>query len=134
MDPTTLNTEHISPNEICDLVELPLQRWVHVGVVLWNRTTDIYLNGKLVRSCILKGIPKVPWKENLYVASDGGFDGSMAQLRYWNRALNATEMYKIYSKGPLHWSLLKSFEDIFPKVQVSASVSYSTDNGHHHHH
>jgi hypothetical protein len=134
MDPTVLNTDHITPNEICDLVELPIQRWVHVGVVLWNRTTDIYLNGKLVRSCILKGIPKVPWKDNLYVAADGGFDGSMAQLRYFNRALNATEMYKLYSKGPLHWSLLKSFEDIFPKVHVAASVSYSDNSAHHSHH
>jgi hypothetical protein len=134
MDPTILNSDHISPNEICDLVELPIQRWVHIGVVLWNRTTDIYLNGKLVRSCILKGIPKIPNKENLYVASDGGFDGSMAQLRYFNRALNATEMYKLYSKGPLHWSLLKSFEDIFPKVHVAAKVSYSDNSAHHSHH
>lgn len=129
MDPNLGDLSQTDTNEICDLVELPIQRWVHVGVVLWNRTTDIYLNGKLVRSCILKGVPKVPWTENLYVAGKDGFDGAIAQLRYFNRALNATEMYKLYSKGPLHWNLLKEFEDLFPKVNVQAQVSYNT---HHH--
>ena len=127
MDPNLGNLNENNTNEICDLVELPIQRWVHVGVVLWNKTTDIYLNGKLVRSCVLKGVPKVPWNDNLYVANDNGFDGSMARLRYFNRALNATEMYKLYSNGPLHWSLLKEFEDLFPKVTISANVSYSSD-------
>jgi hypothetical protein len=110
-------------NEICDIINLPIQRWVHVGVVLWNRTTDIYLNGKLRRSCILKGVPKVPWGSDLYQTQNGGFAGKIAQLRYFNRALNATEMYKIYTKGPLHWNLLQELLDIVPKISVSASVS-----------
>ena len=110
-------------NEICDIIQLPVQRWVHVGIVLWNRTTDIYLNGKLRRSCILKGVPKVPWGADLYRTQNGGFGGKMAQIRYFNRALNATEIYKIYSKGPLHWNLLQELSDMVPKVSVSASVS-----------
>ena len=128
MDPNIGNLDESSTNEICDLVELPIQRWVHVGVVLWNRTTDIYLNGKLVRSCILKGVPKVPWKDKLYVSGNDGFDGAMAQLRYFSRALNASEIYKLYSKGPLHWNLLKEFKDLFPKVEISAQVSYGDSN------
>ena len=123
MDPNLGEVSSSDQNEICDLVNLPIQRWVHVGVVLWNRTTDIYLNGKLVRSCILKGVPKIPSTKGLYVANNGGFDGSIAQLRYYNRSLNATEMYKLYSKGPLHWNLLKEFKDLFPKIQISTSVS-----------
>ena len=128
MDPNLGNLSGTDTNEICDLVELPIQRWVHIGVVLWNRTTDIYQNGKLVRSCILKGVPKVPWDQNLYVSGGDGFDGALAQLRYFNRALNATEMYKLYSKGPLHWSLLKEFTDLFPKVQISAQISYNKND------
>lgn len=124
VNPKDMNLDMLNPNSICDLVEIPIQRWVHVGVVLWNRTTDIYLNGKLARSCILKGVPKIPQQEPLHVCRDGGFNGAISQLRYFNRSLNAAEIYRLYSKGPLHWSLLKEFEDLFPKVTVSADVSY----------
>jgi len=124
VNPKDMNLDQLDPNTICDLVEIPVQRWVHVGVVLWNRTTDIYLNGKLARSCILKGDPKIPSNESLYVCRDGGYNGAISQLRYYNRSLNAAEIYRIYSKGPLHWSLLKEFSDLFPKVSVSANVSY----------
>ena len=134
MNPNTSNLSHLDPNDQCDIMELPLQRWVHVGIVLWNRTTDIYLNGKLVRSCILPNVPRIPWDEPLYVCQDGGFDGSIATLRYFNRSLNATEMYKLYAKGPLQWSILREFEDLFPKVTLSGSVSYDASKGQHHKH
>ena len=111
MNPYQLGNENFNPNKECDLVELPLQRWSHVVVVLWNRTTDIYLNGKLVRSCILDNVPKVPTNSPLYVCQDGGFDGKFGQLRYFNRALNADEIYHLYRKGPLTWKLLTSYED-----------------------
>ncbi len=125
MNPNLGDLRHENTNEICDLVEIPIQRWVHLSVVLWNRTTDIYLNGKLVRSCILKGIPKVPWDSDLHVSHNDGFDGALAQLRYFNRALNASEIYKLYSKGPLHWNLLKEFSDLFPKVEITTTRTYS---------
>jgi hypothetical protein len=90
--------------------------------VLWNRTTDIYLNGKLARSCILPNVPKVPWSASLDVCKNGGFNGRLASLRYFNRSLNANEVYKLYSKGPLHWSILSEFEDIFPKINYKLDV------------
>lgn len=130
MNPNVGDLRYENTNEICDLVEIPIQRWVHLSIVMWNRTTDIYLNGKLVRSCILKGIPKVPWDSDLHVSNNDGFDGALAQLRYFNRALNASEIYKLYSKGPLHWNLLKEFSDLFPKVEITTTSTYGgTDQG-----
>ena len=110
MNPYQLGNACFNPNKECDLVELPIQRWSHIAVVLWNRTTDIYLNGKLVRSCILENVPKIT-NSPLHVCQDGGFDGKFGQLRYFNRALNADEVYNLYTKGPITWRLLTSYED-----------------------
>ena len=44
---------------VCDVPNIAIQRWVQVGVVLQNRTLDVYINGKLARSGILQGIPKM---------------------------------------------------------------------------
>lgn len=38
---------------MCMINNFPLQRWVNLIVSLNNRTMDVYLNGKLVRTCIL---------------------------------------------------------------------------------
>jgi hypothetical protein len=100
MNPYQLGPDNFNPNLDCDLLEIPLQRWSHVVITLWNRTTDVYLNGKLVRSCILKNVPKIPHSDPLYVCQDGGYDGKFSQLRYFNRALNADEAYYLYSEGP----------------------------------
>ena len=116
MDPNKGDLGGLDTNSICDIVELPLQRWVHVGVVLWNRTTDIYLNGKLARSCILPNVPYVNWGAGVQVCNNGGFNGKMASLRYFNRSLNATEMYKLYSKGPMSWGILSEFANLFPQI------------------
>jgi hypothetical protein len=105
MNPYKLGSAYFNPNNDCDLLELPLQRWSHIGISLWNRTTDIYLNGKLVRSCILKNVPKIPQGDPLYICQDGGFDGKFSQLRYFNRALNADEMFKLFTKGPTRCSI-----------------------------
>merc|ERR1712070_804360 len=38
----------------CDIINIPLQRWVHLALVMHNKTLDVYLNGKLARSCTYK--------------------------------------------------------------------------------
>lgn len=106
MNPYLNGDQYFNPTHDCDLVEIPIQRWSHVVVTLWNRTTDIYLNGKLVRSCILDNVPKIPHGDPLYVTQNGGFDGQLSHLRYFNRALNADEIYSIFQSGPsLHKTL-----------------------------
>lgn len=127
MNPNVSSSQTIDASTPCDVVQLPIQRWVHVAVTLWNRTADVYINGKLNRSCVLENVPKINYKHNLYVLQNGGFNGKLAQLRYYNRALNATEVYSQYSKGPLHWSIFKAFEDLFPKTHAHINVSGSAD-------
>ena len=90
----------VDKNEGCDIQNIPLQKWNHIVYVLNNRTVDIYVNGKLERSCVLKGIPIVNSK-SLIVAADGkGFYGKLANLIYYTKAIEPSDVQQIYKAGP----------------------------------
>lgn len=93
-----INT-YASPNEGCDIKNIPLQKWVHIVYVLNNRTVDIYIDGKLERSCVLRGVPKLNNKP-LYVCDNNGFFGKISNLVYYRYAMKPNEVYEVYSKGP----------------------------------
>jgi hypothetical protein len=88
-----------SPNEGCDIKNIPLQKWVHIAYVLNNRTVDIYIDGKLERSCVLRGVPKLN-DEPVRVCDNGGFFGKISNLVYFRYAIKPDEVYKIYASGP----------------------------------
>jgi hypothetical protein len=115
MDPDGFSQFELDALNPCDIIDLPLQRWNHIGIVLWNRSLDVYLNGKLARSCALRDIPNIN-DGNLYVTQRGGFRGDMASLRYFNRALNAAEIYEIYSQGQDRMSLAKR---LLPNIKIT---------------
>ena len=86
---------------VCDVPDVDLQRWVHVTVVLSGRMIDVYIDGKLARSCITKSYYKVdPTGVTLKVVDRGGFDGYVSNVSAANLTLNPGQIYDIYSKGP----------------------------------
>jgi hypothetical protein len=93
-----INT-YASPNEGCDIKNIPLQKWVHIGYVLNNRTVDMYIDGKLERSCVLRGVPKLNDSE-LVVCDNNGFFGKISNLVYYKYALKPEDIHNIYSNGP----------------------------------
>lgn len=107
-------------NYVCDIDNIPLQRWVHVSIVLWNRTTDVYINGKLNRSCILAGVPKLN-NGNVYIGQFGGFDGLVSKLRYYNKALDPNQIYQTYLQGPYNNSIF-NFKKLVPKIKDSVHI------------
>lgn len=85
----------------CDLPEIDLQRWVMVTVVLSGRTIDVYLDGKLARSCVTGSYYKVdPTGVKALVTEEGGFDGYISNLEVANYAMNPDEIYRTYLSGP----------------------------------
>lgn len=94
-----INT-HADSNEGCDVKNIPLQKWVHCVYVLDNRTTEIYINGKLERSCVLRGVPQLN-NDRLQIAADGGFYGQLSNMRYFTRALTPSDVADLYSEGPI---------------------------------
>jgi len=89
--------------ESCDIQNIPLMSWVHIVYVLNNRTVDIYLNGKLERSCALQGIPNIT-NDPVYLTTGTplpGFYGKLGKTIYYTKPLLPNEVANLYQQGPL---------------------------------
>ncbi len=91
-------TDSILPG--CDAPQYDLQRWTHVTVVLSGKITDVYMNGKLARSCIGKSYFKVDTNSQVSVLNYKTFNGKLSDLHTYTVALNPAQIYDMYAKGP----------------------------------
>lgn len=88
----------------CDVTNIELQKWVNVVVSVYNRTMDIYLDGKLVKTCLLPGVAYINPNANVYLTPHGGFSGWTGRFQYYPNSLNPQEVWNIYSKGYNTWA------------------------------
>jgi hypothetical protein len=85
----------------CGINEIDMQRWVNVVISLNGRTCDVYIDGKLARSCVLPSFYKVdPNGYSATLLSNGGFGGFIAGVSVYDSALNPDIIYKNYIAGP----------------------------------
>ena len=84
-------------DESVTLENVPLQRWNHICVSIWNQSVDVYLNGKLVRSCVMHEYP-VPSSGNIYIGSNEGFNGRISSVQYFPTIITPEAIYNIYKK------------------------------------
>ena len=64
-----------------------------------GRTLDVYIDGKLVKTCMLGGVAKMDPTAPLQLCPEGGFSGFTSKLRYYARSVNPREAYEIYREG-----------------------------------
>jgi hypothetical protein len=85
----------------CDVNEIPLQRWVCVTIVSSGRVLDVYIDGKLQRSCVLDNVVHVPRGAlKLRLGESGGFGGRYSSVQMWSQQLTPDAIYGIYQMGP----------------------------------
>jgi hypothetical protein len=109
---------------MCDLPEIDLQRWVNLTVAVNGRTVDVYLDGKLSRSCVLPAPFNVD--SNGYSAkllNYGGFGGKISSTTMYDSALNPEMVYKNYMAGPEPITSFTDWISSFFAPGVSISVS-----------
>ena len=85
--------------EHVDIHNIPIQRWVHMAVVLDGKFMDIYVNGFLKKRHKLSGLAKQNFGDvwiNLY----GGYEGFLSKLRYYRKALDYSEIESVVKEGP----------------------------------
>ena len=90
--------------DVCEYKNFPLQKWVNVNVSMRNNVLDIFIDGKLVKSCILKGSPTIN-SGDIHLCKQGangsGFMGYISRLEYTNKALDYDTIMNNYEKGPV---------------------------------
>jgi hypothetical protein len=93
-----MNTYNVINNEII-IPDIPLNKWVNVIIRCQNTTLDVYINGVITRSVELIGVPKQNYG-NVYVAMNGGFEGYISNLWYYNYSLGTTAIQNLVANGP----------------------------------
>jgi len=112
----------------CDIKDVPLQRWACVTIVSSGRVLDIYMDGKLSRSCVLDGVVKVPTSGSIPLAlrlgESGGFGGRYSSVQMWNQQMTPDVIYGIYMMGPTQ-AQHNIFTDITKYLNLNVSFTGS---------
>jgi hypothetical protein len=83
---------------VCEIPDIPLQAWTSVSITTFSRNLDVYLNGKLVKSCLLSGVPK-PASGDIILNKDGGFSGYLCSFFHYPRMLVPSDAQTFYGQG-----------------------------------
>lgn len=86
-------------NERVEIDNIPLNKFFNVMIRVENQTLDVYINGTITKSHELHGVPKQNYGD-VYVAANGGYDGYISNLYYYNKALSPIEIEDVIKDGP----------------------------------
>lgn len=126
MNGSSSYTDASADFKMCDIDSIDLQRWVNITTVVSGKTIDVYINGKLSRSCVLPGIYKVEPGNNATITLGGvsptgvpgstpatGFGGYIGQTYMANYAYSPDYIYAQYLNGPFPVSLVGQLLGMF---------------------
>jgi hypothetical protein len=70
-----------------------------VTIRVEQRNMDVFINGNVAKRHRFNSVPKQNYG-SVHVNKWKGFSGYLSNLRYYNKALNGTEINSIVKKGP----------------------------------
>ena len=102
----------------CTVKNIPIQKWVNLSITLYKKTLDVYINGKLHKTCVLPNVPDMQddGDGNIDITPGGGFDGYTSKFQFYPEALNPQEIWNIYSNG--YGSLASTLGDYQVKMSL----------------
>ena len=88
------------PDEEMRVEGIPLNKWINVILRLdQQRNLDVYINGTLKQRHVLEGVPKQNYGD-VFVTLNGGFQGYVSQLQYFDHAVSIHTINSLVRKGP----------------------------------
>jgi len=107
----------------CSVANVPMQKWVNLVVSVYGRSMDLYIDGKLVRTCLLPGVASINNNSNVYVTPAGGFNGWTSKFQYFPNSINPQDAWNIYTSG---YSSLSSMFNAY-QLQISLVENGTTE-------
>ncbi len=86
-------------SQVCTVENVPLQSWFSVSVTVFQRNLEIYINGRLVKSCVLLGIPKPVVGDIVLGDATNGFSGSLCNLKSYGSMLGPQDAQAFFAAG-----------------------------------
>ena len=94
-----MNTVAVSnQQEILRVKDIPLRKWFNCVIRIENTALDVYINGGIVSRTVLQDVPKQNY-QNVNICKNGGFNGNLADLQYYDKALSIFQINNIVSWG-----------------------------------
>jgi len=116
----TTTTAAAGVDSTCSVGDFPLQKWVHLIVSVNGRALDVYVDGKLVKTCVLEGVPK--FSDASQIVLGGGFEGFITNVKFKKDVIAPQEAWDMYSEGYGG----NPFGDMLNKYKVK--LSFVVDN------
>jgi len=124
------NTVVIQPKAVgatnCEISEFPLQKWVNLIISFNGSAMDVYVDGKLVKSCVVNTGSDLAKTQSIVLGQDPGQSttdiGFLTNVKLKSTPIAPQEAWDIYSQGfgGSPWS------DLLNKYKVK--LSFIVDN------
>lgn len=85
--------------EIIPVNNIPAKKWLHFGLVVDQNSIDVYINGLVHTHRTIVQLPKQN-SETVHTGIDGGFEGKISNLVYYNYFISPTQMKQFASNPP----------------------------------
>jgi hypothetical protein len=112
----------------CNVMDVDLQRWIHVAVSVNKQIVDVYMDGKLARSCVLPKPqkPSISGQQELHILPAGdSFKGYISGIHFSAYADTPDQIYGRYQSGPYTTT---SFWDYLSE-KIGIRVQYTGTQG-----
>lgn len=97
---TDIITNNTSYNQTITIDNIPIKKWVNLIIRCSSQNVvDVFINGTLVQRVKLYNTVKQNY-DNVYISQNGGFDGFISNLKYYNYSIGTFEIDQIVSNGP----------------------------------
>ena len=93
-----MNTYKVINEEIV-IPDIPMNKWVNVILRCQGTKLDVYINGTIARSINMVSVPKQNYGD-VFVAMNGGFNGYISNLWYYNYSLGTAAIQQLVARGP----------------------------------
>jgi Concanavalin A-like lectin/glucanases superfamily len=84
---------------IIDVDGVPFNKWFNVVIRVKNKIIDVYINGTISHRKIMDFVPKQNYND-INICQNGGFDGLLSNLQYYDSAISAPEINLMVVRGP----------------------------------
>ena len=85
--------------EIIPVGNIPAKKWIHFGLVVDQNSVDVYINGLVHTHRTISQLPKQN-PESVHTGVDGGFEGKIFNLIYYNYFVTPEQMKSIAANSP----------------------------------
>jgi hypothetical protein len=82
--------------EFKDIINVDIGIPNMITIVIYDKSFNIYLNGKLVHNINLDGEP-LPLNNDCFIKSPKSFDGHFMNFRYWDTSLTSGNVQQLYT-------------------------------------